>query len=57
MHKLLAAATVAVVFLFDVAFAAGTPAPANAYVYIGWPTDGQLAIEMRVRAVGWCVAA
>lgn len=42
MYKILAAATVAVFFLFDVAFAAGTPAPANAYVYIGWPTDGQV---------------
>lgn len=42
MHKLLAAAAVAVFFLFDLAFAAGTPAPANAYVYIGWPQDGQV---------------
>ena len=42
MYKLLAAATVAVFLLFDIAFAAGTPAPANAFVYIGWPTDGQV---------------
>lgn len=42
MYKILAAATVAVFFLFDVAFAAGTPGPANAFVYIGWPSDGQV---------------
>lgn len=42
MYKIFAAATVAVFFLFDVAFAASTPAPANAFVYIGWPTDGQV---------------
>ena len=42
MYKILAAATVAVFVLFDAAFAAGTPAPANAFVYIGWPSDGQV---------------
>jgi len=42
MYKILAAAVVAVFILVDAAFAAGTPAPANAYVYIGWPTDGQV---------------
>ena len=42
MYKILAAAAVAVFFRFDVACAAGTPAPANAYAYIGWPVDGQV---------------
>jgi hypothetical protein len=42
MYKILVAAAVAVFFLFDVACAASPPAPANASVYIGWPTDGQV---------------
>ncbi|MFC3109301.1 DUF4399 domain-containing protein [Undibacterium arcticum] len=42
MYKILVAAAVAVFFLFDVAGAASPPAPANAFVYIGWPTDGQV---------------
>ena len=42
MHKIIACAALAVLFLSDTAFAAGTPGPANAFVYIGWPTDGQV---------------
>lgn len=42
MYKILAAAALAV--LFNVASAASMPAPANAFVYIGWPTDGQVVL-------------
>lgn len=42
MHKIIAVAAVAVLLLADIAVAARTPGPANAVVYIGWPTDGQV---------------
>ncbi|MGB0126597.1 MAG: DUF4399 domain-containing protein [Rhodocyclaceae bacterium] len=29
-------------FICELAVAGGTPAPRNAYLYIGWPTDGQV---------------
>lgn len=32
----------AALLLAPAAFAGGTPAPANAYLYIGWPVDGQV---------------
>ncbi|RJG05554.1 DUF4399 domain-containing protein [Noviherbaspirillum cavernae] len=35
-------AAVAVLLLANAAFAGDTPAPANAYLYIGWPNDGQV---------------
>lgn len=42
MHKLFAAA-VAILFLAaEVASAGNTPASPNAFVYIGWPNDGQV---------------
>ena len=42
MGKLISAAILAVSLLWNVAHAeATTPAPPNAYLYIGWPTDGQ----------------
>lgn len=41
MHKFfLAAAVLAAALLSNVTLAEGTPAPANAYLYIGWPQDG-----------------
>lgn len=40
MYKLLAA--VATLLFVDLAAAQGTPAPAGAYLYIGWPNDGQV---------------
>jgi hypothetical protein len=40
MRKLLA--TVAFLAFAGGAFAQGTPAPANAVVYIGWPNDGEV---------------
>jgi hypothetical protein len=43
MYKqLLAAAAVAACLGSAGAIAGPTPAPANAYVYIGWPNDGQV---------------
>jgi hypothetical protein len=42
MYKLLACTAAAAFFLSDVACAASPPARANAYIYIGWPTDGQV---------------
>ncbi len=44
MYKVFAAAAaVFAAFLFSgAAFAGNTPAPANAYLYIGWPNDGQV---------------
>lgn len=41
MYKPFVAAIVALV-LADFTFAGPTPAPANAYLYIGWPQDGQV---------------
>lgn len=35
-------AAIAALLLSDLAFAGSTPAPANAYLYIGWPVDGQV---------------
>ena len=35
-------AAIAVLLLSDCALAGSTPAPANAYLYIGWPIDGQV---------------
>lgn len=42
MYKIFAGAAFGVFFLLNLAWADGTPAPANAVVYIGWPTDGQV---------------
>jgi uncharacterized protein DUF4399 len=41
MYKLLVAA-IAVLLFSDGALAGSTPAPGNAYLYIGWPVDGQV---------------
>jgi hypothetical protein len=35
-------AAAAVFLISQAAFAGPTPAPANAYLYIGWPVDGQV---------------
>ena len=35
-------AAIAALLLSDFALAGSTPAPANAYLYIGWPVDGQV---------------
>lgn len=35
-------AAIAVLLLSDCALAGSTAAPANAYLYIGWPVDGQV---------------
>ena len=42
MHKITALAAFAHMLMADISFAAGTPGPANAFVYIGWPTDAQV---------------
>jgi len=43
MYKpIFATLTVAAFLGASVAVAGGTPAPANAYLYIGWPNDGQV---------------
>ncbi len=42
MFKALAAAAFAAFLFSGAAVAAGTPAPANAYLYIGWPNDGEV---------------
>jgi hypothetical protein len=42
MYKVFAVATFAVFLFSYAAFAGPTPAPANAYLYIGWPNDGQV---------------
>jgi hypothetical protein len=41
MYKLFAA-VIAVVHFSPIALAGGTPAPANAALYIGWPNDGEV---------------
>jgi hypothetical protein len=41
MHKLLAVMLFPVLFYFNPAYAGDIPAPDNAYLYIGWPNDGQ----------------
>ena len=41
MYKPFVAAILALVFA-DCALAGSTPAPADAYLYIGWPVDGQV---------------
>lgn len=40
--QVFAVAAIAAFFGCGVAFADSTPAPANAYAYIGWPNDGQV---------------
>lgn len=40
--RLFAAAALAAVLGAKAAGAGGTPAPANAYLYIGWPNDGEV---------------
>ncbi|MCK0509399.1 DUF4399 domain-containing protein [Aromatoleum anaerobium] len=42
MHKLFIAAATAFLLLAEGALAGSTAAPPNAYLYIGWPTDGQV---------------
>lgn len=42
MSKLFAAAAILFCFLSSTAFAQGAAAPSNAYLYIGWPNDGQV---------------
>lgn len=43
MDKIFAAAAFAAALLAaSVAFAGSTPAPANAYLYIGWPNNGEV---------------
>lgn len=41
MTKLLAAAAILLCIFSNSALAEETPAPHNAYLYIGWPNDGQ----------------
>jgi hypothetical protein len=41
MHRI-AVASIAAFLLSTAAFAGPTPAPGNAYLYIGWPNDGQV---------------
>jgi hypothetical protein len=42
MRKTFAAAALAAVLSTAAVFAAPTPAPPDAYLYIGWPNDGQV---------------
>jgi hypothetical protein len=42
MYKVFVVTMFAVFLFSDAAFAGPTPAPANAYLYIGWPNDGQV---------------
>jgi hypothetical protein len=42
MSKLFATAAILFCLFFNMAFAGDTPAPDNAYLYIGWPNDGQV---------------
>lgn len=42
MRNLFAAAALMAALSAGLACAAGTPSPANAYCYIGWPNDGQV---------------
>ena len=42
IHKVAAAAVIAACFFCLPAIAGDTPAPANAWLYIGWPNDGQV---------------
>jgi len=42
MYKVFATAAVAIFLFSESIFAGSTPAPANAYLYIGWPNDGQV---------------
>lgn len=42
MHKLVSVAVLASLMVAGAAWAQGTPAPGDAYVYIGWPNDGQV---------------
>jgi hypothetical protein len=42
MHKFLTGAAFAACMFAEAALAGTTPAPDNAYLYIGWPSDGQV---------------
>lgn len=42
MPKIFVAAAILFCFLSSTAFAGDTPVPSNAYLYIGWPNDGQV---------------
>lgn len=42
MHKVFVTAATAIFLFSESVFAGITPAPANAYLYIGWPNDGQV---------------
>lgn len=42
MYKVFVVTMFAVFLFSDAVFAGPTPAPANAYLYIGWPNDGQV---------------
>ncbi|MFQ5773087.1 MAG: DUF4399 domain-containing protein [Kiloniellaceae bacterium] len=42
MYKLLAGALLGICFFVQPAAAGETPAPKNAYIYIGWPNDGEI---------------
>ena len=42
MSRILAAVVILFCVFSDTAFAGSTEAPANAYLYIGWPNDGQV---------------
>jgi hypothetical protein len=42
MSKLFAAVAITLCFFSNTVFAGDTPAPDNAYLYIGWPNDGQV---------------
>jgi hypothetical protein len=42
MNKLVYAVAVTFLLMSNIAFAQGTPAPPNAYVYIGWPNNGEV---------------
>lgn len=42
MPRSFAVITIAGLFIAGAAFAGSTPAPANAYLYIGWPNNGEV---------------
>ena len=47
--RLLAGTIVAMGFFAQAASVAETPRPKNAYLYIGWPNDGEVVTERRFR--------
>lgn len=47
MLRQIAISIIATLMLSATALAEGTPAPENAYVYIGWPNDGEVLYSER----------